>query len=177
MVKAVTSVNLVATKVNIIDEFIKWALTIGRGLVIAVEIVALFTFLYRFTLDRTIIDTREKIKQQQAIVEYLKDREIQYRNLQQRLLASANLAQAAPSEVKTIKDIVSMIPPEATLGKISLADTSLSISISAPSINSLTLFINSLKNYKKIESISINRVENKSSEASITIDITSVLKK
>jgi len=170
------SINLVRTKVNILDEFIKWALTIGRGLVIAVEIVALFTFLYRFTLDRQIIDTREKIKQQQAIVSYLKDREDKYRNLQQRLLASETLSVMAPAETKIINDVVSMVPPEVNLKSLSLSDTSLNISVGAQSINSLTDFINSLKRYKEINTININRVQNKASESSISVDISCTLK-
>ena len=82
----------------------------------------------------------------------------------------------APAETKIINDVVSMVPPEVNLKSLSLSDTSLNISVGAQSINSLTDFINSLKRYKEINTININRVQNKASESSISVDISCTLK-
>lgn len=176
MQKGNSSINLVKNKVSILDQFIKWALTIGRGLVIAVEIVALSTFLYRFVLDRQIIDTREKIQQQQAIVEYLKVREEEYRNVQERILLTKDVSPQAPEKTKILGDITSFTPPDMTINSFSISEDSLRITVDVLSISSLTQFVNSLKTYKIIETISVDRIENKSSLSAISVNITCFLR-
>ena len=75
------SINLLKGRVNLLDEIVKWSLTIGRLLIITVELVAFTAFIVRFSLDRTLIDLHDKIRQEQAIVASLKDTEAKYRNL------------------------------------------------------------------------------------------------
>ena len=58
------SINLVKSrKPHFLDRFITWALNAGRLLVIITETVALSAFLFRFGLDREIVDLNDKIKQ------------------------------------------------------------------------------------------------------------------
>lgn len=171
MEKANFSINLVRKKLNFIDQFIKWSLSIGRGLVIAVEIVALSTFLYRFGLDRQIIDTRDKIQQQQAIVAYLKNREDQYRNLQERLILAKSLSQNSEN-VAIIQKIVSLAPPDMVINSISFSEGNISVNADVLSVTSLTSFVDSLKSYKPIASISVDKIENRTSTSSINVSIT-----
>ena len=68
------SINLFKDKnKNFFDLFIKWALSIGRVVVIATEAIALSAFLYRFSLDQQLIDLNDKIVQKQALVKLLKN--------------------------------------------------------------------------------------------------------
>ena len=53
---------------TVLIQFLNWALTIGRLLIILVETLALGTFLYRFSLDMQIVDLKDKIKVQRAFV-------------------------------------------------------------------------------------------------------------
>src|SRR3972149_11726382 len=94
------SINLIKSKVNIFDEILKWALTVGRLLVILTELTAFSAFIYRFTLDRTLIDLHEKINQEQAIVASLKDREAIYRNLQGIITDAATITKSGSRNVK-----------------------------------------------------------------------------
>ncbi|MBI3385346.1 hypothetical protein HY030_04095, partial [Candidatus Gottesmanbacteria bacterium] len=66
-------------------RFLKWALTVGRYIVIFTELIVLIAFLSRFWLDRTLSDLHESIKQKQAIVKSAKDLEDQARSVQNRL--------------------------------------------------------------------------------------------
>src|SRR3990167_7632931 len=100
------SINLVRSHMGLLDQFIKWALSIGRVVVILVELVALATFLYRFTLDRQIIDLREKIKQEQAVLTFLKPREDKYRNIQERLVLSSQFTNENNERIKSIEDVI-----------------------------------------------------------------------
>ncbi|MDE2025485.1 MAG: hypothetical protein KGJ07_03255, partial [Patescibacteria group bacterium] len=78
-----TTINLVrGRRPRVLDQFVGWALTIGRVVVILTELIALGAFLYRFGLDRQLVDLHDKIAQEQSIVDLLKQNENSYRNLQ-----------------------------------------------------------------------------------------------
>src|SRR5689334_11570583 len=84
-------INLLPNKGDsLFEQFLSWALTVGRLLIIITETLALSVFLYRFVLDVQIIDLHDKIKQESAIIDNLKDQEESFRNLQTRLLLAKN---------------------------------------------------------------------------------------
>src|SRR3990170_4903897 len=104
-------INLLNSKQSsFFERFINWTLTIGRIVIIVTELIALSAFLYRFSLDQQLIDLHSKIKQEQAIVEYLKESEATYRNLQDRLTVAANFSQIGENRVKIFKDIIAFAP-------------------------------------------------------------------
>src|SRR3989338_4199098 len=108
------SINLVKRKVSLLDEILRWTLSVGRLLVIITEIVAFSTFIYRFSLDRTIIDLHTQIKNKQAIVQSLKERENTYRRFQERILVASITSQQAGRNVKILNDVVELTPSEIT---------------------------------------------------------------
>ena len=176
MQKNSPSINLLKKQTNLVDRFINWALTIGRLVVILTEIVALSAFIYRFSLDRQLIDLHSKITQEQAIVNYLKDNEKTYRNLQDRLAVAANYAVLGTNRLKIFNDIIGFAPKGMTFNNLSLSEDRLKIDANIDSVSSLSTFVNSIKNYSAINSVSIDKIENKPSSAVITISITATLK-
>src|SRR4051812_23361996 len=106
------SINLLKGRINLLDEILKWALTVGRLFVIIVEFIAFATFIFRFSLDRKLIDLNDKIKQEQSIVASLKDREDTYRQLQQKLAVAAQLDKSGSQNIKIMSDIAAFTPPE-----------------------------------------------------------------
>lgn len=176
MQKTLPSINLLKRKTNLIDRFITWALTVGRLLVILTEIVALSAFIYRFSLDRQLIDLHSKITQEQAIVNYLKDNEEKYRNLQDRLATAANYSTLGINRLKIFNDIVGFTPTGMSFNNLSLYENRIRIDANVDSVSSLSIFVNSLKNYPAIDTVSIDKIENKPSSAVITISITALLK-
>src|SRR3989344_9329514 len=81
-----SSINLYKGKSrNFIDRFILWTLSAGRLIIILTEILALSAFLYRFSLDRNLIDLNDKIKNEEIILNYLKKNEENFRSIQDRL--------------------------------------------------------------------------------------------
>src|SRR5690242_9941165 len=70
---------------SLLNQFLDWALVIGRLLVILTEIVALGTFIYRFGLDSQNVALHDKIKTDSIIIENFKDSEATFRDIQARL--------------------------------------------------------------------------------------------
>lgn len=171
------SINLLKNKeVGFFDEFINWTLTIGRLVIILTQIIALSAFLYRFSLDRKLMELRSQIKQKQAIVSSLKTNEAKYRDLQDRLYLTSNLSNLSHERHKILRDILKLTPQGIKLNNLSLKKNNISINANVQAISSLTLFVDLLKNYPSIDTLSLDNIESKPSANLIIASITTVLK-
>ncbi|OGH21351.1 MAG: hypothetical protein A2958_00940 [Candidatus Levybacteria bacterium RIFCSPLOWO2_01_FULL_38_13] len=159
------------------DRFISWALTIGRLVVILTEIIALSAFIYRFTLDRQLIDLHSQIKQKGIIVSFLKNKEDTYRDLQGRLSITSAFSDSANRKVKILEDIIGFAPSGMSFNRVDILENRISVDANFQFISSLKSFVDSLKTYQNVESISINKIDNRLSSAVITVNITADLKK
>lgn len=161
---------------SFIDSFIDWALTIGRIIIIITEGIALAVFLFRFSLDMRLVDLHGQIKRKQAIVQALKPEETKYRDLQNRLLIAAKFQNAAPQTNSIFNEIISLTSKDVVLNKLSLSADLLHIEADISSVTTLTQFIQTLKNNPKIATVSLDKVENKTSTGTITITVTTRFK-
>lgn len=171
------SINLAKNRGESLSErVIAFALTIGRVLVIVTEAIALGAFLFRFGLDRQLVDLHDRIKQEQAIVDLLKNNEATYRNLQDRLTLESNLATVSNKSVTLYQDIYRMIPSDMVLTTLSLSDTNIHIEGNIPSLISLSDLVKKLKSDSRVDRVSLDKIENKSAEGVISIILTVYMK-
>ncbi len=177
MPKRSPNINLLKTgRVNIADKVIAWALTIGRLVVITTELIALFAFGYRFILDRELIDLHSKIKQEQAIIEFYKNNEENYRNLQDRLTVASTFANQATKKNKVFGDLVGFTPSGIVFTNLSISENKIRINAITDSVISLSAFIKSLKNYPLVNNLSVDKIENKPSTSLINFSVSVTLK-
>lgn len=167
-----TSINLLKKKdSSFLDKFIKWSLTIGRIVVIVTELIALSAFLYRFSLDRKLIDLHEEIEDNQNLVKLLKKDEDKYRNLQSRLAIAARFGEKSKQISRLYQDTIQIIPSDFQIGTLTISEDILSVQGQARSVTSLATFIRALKENKDVNSISIDRLENKTSSGVLEVGI------
>lgn len=171
------SINLAKKRDLWIDVFIYWALNVGRVIIIVTETVALLAFLSRFALDKQIIDLHEKIKQEQAIVQLLKHNEDTYRNLQDRLTLIQTLDKQSQAETKRFFSFLNLVPANVQINQIAFAENSIQFEVNAQSTATLSTFIDNLKKNSSVAAISIDRIDNKVSDATISMTLTTKLKK
>lgn len=177
MTNITPQINLIKDKkVSFTDKFINWALTIGRLVVILIELLALSAFIYRFSLDRKIIDLHSKIKQEQAIVNYLKNNETTYRNLQDRILLASNFSSSGPSIFKISKDVLSFVPKDMIINSFYINKNRININANVQSALSLNQFMNALKNYPSTDTVSLDNIENKPASSIIIFNATVLIK-
>lgn len=176
MVNKLTSINLYKkTKKDPIDQFLSWALTYGRFVVILTQVIALSAFLMRFSLDRQLIDLHDKIKQKEAIVNLLKNNEKKFRELQSRIAVAATFSNNTTETMQLLSDIYAK-SSNITINLLTVSEGSIELEGSVQSITSLRDFINNLKGDPRIKSVNINKIENKTSSAKININISAQLK-
>lgn len=176
-VSAMPTINLVKKRDLWVDTFIYWTLNVGRVIIIFTEAVALIAFLSRFALDRQIIDLHEKIKQEQAIVQLLKHNEDTYRNLQDRLNLIDTLDAQSQTQTKKFFSFLDLVPDSVQINQISLSGNNIQFEVSAQSTDALSDLINNLKKNSSAASISVDRIDNKVSDATISMTVTTRLKK
>lgn len=172
MAEKVHAVNLIADRTNaVLNQFFTWALSIGRLLVILTEALALGVFLYRFTLDMQIVDLHDKIKQQTAIIQSFKKSEDEFRNLHARLAYARYFNQHADTALVILKDLLALGENKVTFRNLVVTKSTIEIEAQAPNSGNLSRFVESVKNYAKVTSLSIDKVENKTSSALIIVRI------
>ncbi len=178
MSKRISSINLINNAQNgFFAEFVNWTLTVGRIVVITTEVIALGAFLYRFSLDRQLIDLRSQIKQKQLIIASQKDNEAKYRNLQDRLYLASNFSSLSMERITTLKDILSLTPQGMKLSNISLTKENFSIATNVQNISSIRLYVNSLKEYPNIDTLSLDTIEKKPLSNLTVLNISGTFKK
>lgn len=177
MAKSMHDINLLPSHGDtLLLQFLNWALTIGRLLIILVETLALVTFLYRFSLDMQIQDLKDKIKIQRSIVTSYKSQEDTFRNFQSRLVLLKKLNAQSENGPNVLNDIIQMGKGYITFRNVYVSNTIIRIETQAPTVAPLTAFVNSLKKYPPVASISIDKVENKTSSVAIIVGISVYLK-
>ena len=162
---------------TILFQFLNWALTIGRLLIILVETLALSVFLYRFSLDMQTQDLKDKIKVQRSIVQSYKSQEDTFRNLQSRLALVKKYDAQSINSPNILEEIIDKGRGHITFRNIYISNEVIRIEAQAPNVAPLTEFVNSLKTYPPVTGISIDKVENKTSSAAIIVGISAYLTK
>lgn len=172
------SINLIKNKqIGLFPELINWTLTVGRLLVIIIELIALGAFLYRFSLDRQLIELRSAIKQKQTILTSQKENEAKYRSLQDRLYLASDFSSLSQERTKILKDILASTPQGMKLNSFSFTVDSINITANIQGISSLSVFVNSLKKHPNIDMLNLNSIEKRPLTDLIVANISGTLKK
>ena len=170
------SINLIKNKqIPLFDKFMNWALTAGRLIVIITEVVAVSAFIYRFSLDERLIDLHSAIKQKQTLISLLRQDEDKYRNLQDRIALASTLSEKNTKTNKIVLDIIELIPQGARIDSLTFNKDRITINANTNSVSSLTDFINLLKDYPDVKSLSIDNIENKPL-VGLSVTVTTMLK-
>lgn len=158
------------------DRFISWALTAGRIVVILTEGIALIAFLYRFTLDRQLVDLHDHIAQQTAVVNLLKNNEASFRNLQNRLDVAKNVMTSTNQFTKVFTDVLGSIPEDMDVTTFQMTADTVRIEGTLQSITSLRTLVDKIKAYPLVTSVSLDKIQTNTSTATVGVSLTILLK-
>lgn len=172
---APTSINLLrSSQTHYTDKILKWALTTFRFLIILTETIALAAFVYRFSLDRQIVDLGDEIQKKADIVS-LYTEEPRFRNIQERLNFSSNLMTESVDTVRILQQFTSIAQGKVVYTSLSVSPSTVVFTFTTPSTTSLSNFLQELKNIPAIRSVSVNRVDSSAEIGTITVEATAYL--
>ena len=155
-----------------LDVFVHWAITGGRFLVILTETIALGAFLYRFNLDRQIVDLNDVIKQRQQIVAAVSGNEKLFRQVQESLQQATNLNEnilVMPTQLIDIQKLADK--NNITITLLNINPELLHVEFTTGSLDNLKNFISDLEKRKDVKDISIDRIEDRISSSELEAEV------
>ncbi len=152
-----------------LGKILKWALTVGRYIVIFTELVVIISFVTRFSLDRRVTDLNDAIFQQKTIIESYGNLEPEIKAFQAKIQAYNQLEQKQNySEV--FSDLSLLTPTGIRLDEMQINNQGILLTGGALSQNTFTLFTNNLQLYPKFAQVSIENIEgNKDQEDTLPL--------
>lgn len=139
-------------------KILKWALTIGRHIVIFTELIVIIAFLSRFKLDRDMTDLSDKIKQKQAIVQSSEQFEKKFLFLQKELGTIKELRSKQLEGDTIITEISGLVPVDVYLSDFNVANKQISLNALALSEAGLATFLKKLKASTRFENLVLSQV-------------------
>lgn len=141
-----------------LGKALKWALSVGRYLVIFTELVVILSFASRFSLDRQVTDLNEALNQKQTIIESYGELEAQVKETQAKIDQYGQVEQQ--SNIAEIFPKLSRITPQdIRLDQLSIKLDSVSLAGTAFSNNSLNIFITNLQLSPDFFNVSVDKIE------------------
>ncbi len=161
-----------------IGKFLIWALTIGRWIVITVELIVILAFLSRFKLDRDLADLYDSIHIKQKMIQSSASFETDFRQFQSRLTAADTLSKSQLQTDKIISAVAATIPVEVVLTNLSYEDGSIKLtgtSLSENGIKNLTTNFRLSPAFSEINLANVSKL--KETEGTIKFTLTAKVKK
>ncbi len=143
---------------TIIGRSMRWAVSVGRYIVIFTELLVILSFGTRFSLDRQITDLNEDIHQKSSIIESFGNLERDIRSVQgrieeyQQLQQRKNLAEVFPL-------LSSIIPQDVRLNELTIQPAVVSMKGTTQSQTSLTLLLNNVQLSPNFSNVRVNKIE------------------
>ena len=153
-------INLIGSpKENLVSDFLKWAISIGRIIIVVTELVALGALFYRFTLDRKIIDLHDQIKTADTFVKAQAAKETDYRSIQTRLANIKLIKAQTDRKLALLNQILEAISTGSFSGtNLTIDNNIINVDGLAFSIYPINEFIETMKRNQSITSISLDDV-------------------
>lgn len=153
--------------------FFKWALNVGRVIIIATELIALAALSFRFIMDRQIIDLHDKIKRDEIYIKSQEPKERKYRNIQSRLAYIKAISEESREKIDTLNQVLGFTNNGfITVNNLAIYNTSISMSGSSSSLFSLNSFIDAMKKNPVVTSIALDEINSSDHGINFKLSIT-----
>lgn len=149
-------------KEPILARFIRWLLSSGRYIIIAVEAVVLVAFLSRFKFDADLQNTKEEIEAQLPFIHSLKADEALIRRTQLQLSTIKDIRLNSPDLANILSQISAQVPQGVKLTNVSLTAkvgvVEVKISGQSTQNSDITAFLNNLKTNQSFKDLNIGGI-------------------
>ena len=143
--------------------FYQWAITVGKTIIVLVELTALAALGYRFVIDRQIVDQNDEIAKQETLIEAQSDRENAYRATQVRLTHVKATQDNTTRKFVVMNEVLKAVRAGTFFStNLSISEKSAAFNGTTFSIQTLANFIESLKQLPVVSGISVNEVSTSS---------------
>lgn len=164
-------------------RFFRWVTSVGRVVIVFVELIVIGAFLSRFSLDRKNSDLSETLRQQKAILGSTQEFEKDYLSLQERLKFIKNFYKTEPKYVESLNSLIQSIPDGIYFENINFKSDEKTSVITA-GVESFSYqedaiidFIVNLKLNPDIGSVNVQKIEKKTKDSKFYLNLSLTFKK
>ncbi len=152
-------------EVGVVGKLLKWALHVGRFVVVFTELIVILSFLYRFSLDRKLTDLNEERKQKQTVVASYTDLENKFRQLQLQLKTVKEVEDETLKVDEILTSISLMTPIDTSYETITINQESVSLEGQTLSEIGLATFLAKAQNDQRYEEVVVENVSSASDKS------------
>lgn len=138
------------------DKVYSWVFTVGRYVIIGVEVIVLLGFVVRFSLDRKNNDLKDKIETKVNMLKAQSESEAELRQVQGVLTNFSSIIKNQQPISSRLTKILGLIPSEMKLKSISITQSRISLELSAPSYSIAEGFEQSLRTDSDYSSVQVS---------------------
>lgn len=143
---------------TVLGKTLKWALSVGRYIVIFTELIVIVSFITRFSLDRQVTDLNRNIEMKKNVILAYGDVETKMRHYQLLLEQYQQIDQQRNLSV-IFPELSRITPLDVTLETLTINPNGIILSGSTLSQSSLTLLITNMQLSSLFDSINVGRIE------------------
>jgi Tfp pilus assembly protein PilN len=144
-------------------QILKWALSIGRYIVIFTELVVILSFVTRFSLDRQVTDLNDAISQKKTVIESYGDLEESVRQIQ-KVLEEYTIIKQQVNITEVFPELTKIIPRDTELNELVLRPDQISFSGRTIKQSSLNIIINNIQLSHRFSNVSVDKIESNSTD-------------
>lgn len=142
-----------------VGQFLKWALTYGRYIIILTQIVVLSVFFLRFKLDRDHVDLKVSIAQKQALLSSVSEIENEVRAIQKRLYDIKNINDKQYLVIQMLIFLQDVTPTDNFYDNIHITSGSMNLGGVGHDLKSLSALLLQLKRSNKFAEITLDDIK------------------
>jgi hypothetical protein len=158
------SINLIiktGDSVSFSEQFLTWALTYGRYIIIITQIAVLSVFFARFKLDRDHTDLKETVLQKQALVESVLDLEKDIIKIQKRLEDIKTITLNQDKFLQHIQFLQENVTSDTVFSSLSINSQNIQFSANTESLRSFGYLIRKFQMDNKFSEVSLDDISRK----------------
>lgn len=146
---------------SLIGKSLKWALSVGRYIVIFTELVVIISFVTRFTLDRQVTDLNASIEQKRNVILSYGDLENEFRIAQEKIDNYGQVEQQT-NIVEIFPSLTNIIPQDVQLDELIIDQDRVVVGGVALSQGALNTLINNIQISPDYFNVIVDRIESES---------------
>ncbi len=147
---------------------IAWLLTTFRFMVIAVELVVISGFLFRFFLDTQNADLTDEINQKKALITSYLPFEHEFKKTQEQLSTFVTYSDETKTSEPILSAITAKIPQDVILSAFSQTGSLVDLRVTSNSEQSVANFVASLQKDERFTNTLISQIQNRGATAAVT---------
>lgn len=165
-------------EISPVGKFIKWAVNVGRWIVVLTEFVVICAFLSRFYFDTKLANLFDDIKQKQAIVDSALPFEERFRLVQEKIKIVKSLLAEEKHSSTLFTEVTQLLPFDVFLTEMGVREGRLVLKGYFLSEKSLKVFLSSLIMSPNLEEVVLENVATqKDNPSAVNFSISAGIKK